>query len=251
MSPADREALERQYEEAAQAYLCRSSAEPLWETTAQATQRKITLESLDLVSARRPEVQVFNDLLIRYNVPRGSSREVVPDNTVIVCEKSIDALHELDLSVQPVGPLCVLDYPSGRIPPKDYDDNRERYERELKVPYYLLFYPDDQELTLFRHNRRKYLTVRPNAEGRVAIPELELEAALLDGWVRYWFRGELLPLSPDLQRRVDELVAELNEERRRHAWTRGELDQERRARLAAEEELARLRARLGEWEGGG
>jgi hypothetical protein len=85
----------------------------------------------------------------------------------------------------------------------------------------------------------------------VAIPELELEAALLDGWVRYWFRGELLPLSPDLQRRVDELVAELNEERRRHAWTRGELDQERRARLAAEEELARLRARLGEWEGGG
>jgi hypothetical protein len=94
----------------------------------------------------------------------------------------------------------------------------------------MVFYPDNQELTLYRHNGRKYVTVRPNAQGRYAIRELEMEVALLDGWVRFWFRGELLPLPADLLRLLEQTRRDLQE-------TRGRLQ-------AAEEEAARLRAEL-------
>jgi hypothetical protein len=53
------------------------------------------------------------------------------------------------------------------------------------VPYYLLFYPDNQELTLFQHTGRRYRTVEPNEHGRYPIPDLDIEVGLLDGWVRY------------------------------------------------------------------
>ena len=56
---------------------------------------------------------------------------------------------------------------------------------------------------LFRMKDDRYSAVPPNAAGRRAIPELELEVALLDGWVRYWFRGELLPLPGDLLRQLN------------------------------------------------
>jgi hypothetical protein len=98
------------------------------------------------------------------------------------------------------------------------------------VPYYLLFYPEAQELSLFRHTGEKFVTVTPNEHGRLAIPELELEAAIHDGWVRYWFRGELLPLPGDLKRALDE--------------ARRERDEARRQLQAAEDENARLRAEL-------
>jgi hypothetical protein len=117
----------------------------------------------------------------------------------------------------------VLEYVSKYSERKDYEENHKRYERELKVPYYLVFYPDNEELTVFRLTGRKYATVKPNAAGRLPIPELDLEVGLLDGWVRFWFRSELLPLPGDLLK---------------------ERDAERTARLAAEAELARLREEL-------
>ncbi len=115
---------------------------------------------------------------------------------------------------------------------KNYDDNFNKYERQLKVPYYLLSQPDVRELSLFRHNGRRYVSVKPNEQERLALPELELEVALLDEWVRFWFRGELLPLPADLQRDLDE--------------ARRQLDAAQQARLAAEQESARLRAEVEE-----
>jgi hypothetical protein len=197
------------YAEAAQEYLRSLPLEHFMEATTQVTQRKITLESLDLV---RPE--------------------------------PIDAEGSFDTHFQPAGPFCVLEYVSTSNRRKDYDDNMRKYERELKVPYYLLFYPEAQELTLYHHNKRKYLTVKPDKQGRLAIPELELEAALLESWVRFWYQDELLPLPADLLR-------DLEETRRHLAATQSQLDavqsqlaQERQGRRAAEEELARLRAQL-------
>ena len=59
------------------------------------------------------------------------------------------------------------------------------------MPYYLLFYPATQELTLFKFNKRKgkYASVHPDEAGYCAIPELELTVKLLDGWVRFWWKG--------------------------------------------------------------
>ena len=218
--------LEIRYYEAAQEYLRNLPLEHFMEATTQGRQRAITLASLALVHADRPDVQVFNELLVQYPL-RGQKRpgQVVPDNMIVVHPEPIQAEGSFDVPLQPAHPFLVLEYVSKSNKRKDYDDNMDKYERRLKVPYYLLFYPDTQDLTLYRHNGRRYVSVKPNEEDRLAIPELDLEVALLDGWVRYWYQGRLLPLPGELQR---------------------QRDVERRGRLAAEEEVAQLRAEVEE-----
>ena len=175
------------------------------EATAQATQRKITLESLDLVHARRPDIQVFNELLVQYRQGRGQKiRQVVPDNMVVVHDQPIKADGSFDVPLQPVGPFWVMEYVSKHNKRKDYEESLQKYERALKVPYYLIFYPDNQELTLFHLRGQKYVSVTANVAGRHPIEPLEIEVALQDGWVRYWYQGKLLPLPADLQEQLDE-----------------------------------------------
>jgi Uma2 family endonuclease len=228
-----RSLLRLDYADAAEAYLRSLPPEHFRETTSQATQREITLESFDLLHARRPEVQFFNELLVQY--PHGRAkriRQVVPDNMVVVHPEPIDAIDSYDLPFQPVGLFWVLEYVSKVIRRKDYEDSFLQYERELKVPYYLLFYPDVLEVTLFRHTGRRYAAVRPNDSGRLDIPQLTLEAALLEDWVRFWFKGELLPLPAELERDLQE--------------TRRQLRQAEKRARQAEEQAERLRARLRE-----
>src|SRR6516165_10249896 len=98
--------IEVTYTAAAQDYLRSLPPEHFMEATAQGTQRKITLESLDLVCARRPDVHVFNELLVQY--PRRGERrigQVVPDNMVVVCDKPIEADGSFDLPLQPAKPF--------------------------------------------------------------------------------------------------------------------------------------------------
>lgn len=54
---------------------------------------------------------------------------------------------------------------------KDYVDSFRKYERELKVPYYLIFNPDRLELDLHRLDGNRYQRVAANAQGRLSIPE--------------------------------------------------------------------------------
>jgi Uma2 family endonuclease len=216
--------IEINYHQAAQEYVRKLPLEHHMEATPQATQREITLESLALVRARRPEVQVFNELLVQYPLPRRKKPgQVVPDNMVVVWNRPIRAEGSYDVPLQPVGPLWVLEYVSKNTKRKDYDDSFNKYEQDLRVPYYLLFVPDSQEMTLYRHTGEKYAAVVPDDRGRCPLPELELEVGLHAGWVRYWFRGELLPLPADLLRQVDE---------------------ERTLRLAAEAKLAEALAEV-------
>lgn len=212
------------YEKAAREYLRRLPQEHFMEATPQATQREITLESLALVKAQRPEVQVFNELLVQYPLPRRKRPgQVVPDNMVVVHSEPIEVEGSYNLPLQPARPFCMLEYVSKTSERKDYTDSMNKYEHDLKVPYYLMFVPESQEMTLYHHNGEKYVSVKPNESGRCEMPELELEVGLHGGWMRYWFRGELLPLPAELQ---------------------AELQKEREARLAAEAEVARLRAEL-------
>jgi Uma2 family endonuclease len=244
MSTAEsREELEREYAKAAQDYFRRFSGEPFFmEATAQATQRKITLESLDLVHAHRPDVQVFNELLVQY--PREGRRklgQVVPDNMVVICDKPIDANGSYDITEQPSRPFWMLEYVSKHNKRKDYEENFDKYENELKVPYFLLFYPETRDLTLYHHTGEKYVAVPADEHDRHAIPELELELGLHEGWVRYWFRGELLPLPADLQRALEEERRRADRAERECSELRQQLDQERQARLTLEREVERLR----------
>jgi Uma2 family endonuclease len=223
--------LAREYERYAREYCASLPPVHFMESTAQGRQREITLESLALVRARRPEVQVFNELLVQY--PYGREKrphQVVPDNMVVLWKESLQAEGSFDLPLQPVGPFWVLEYVSRHSERKDYEDNFRKYERELQVPYYLLFHPEKQELTLYRHTGRKYAAVRANSQGRHEISQLDLEIALLNGWVRYWYQGELLPLPEELLRQRDE-------EQQGAARLQQDLE-------AAERELRLLRARL-------
>ena len=242
------------YERDAQLYLQSLPLEHFMESTAQSTQRKITLESFDVIQTIRPDIQCFSELLVQYPLPGRDPeqpRRVVPDNMVFVHPEPIEAEGSFMAPLQPVGPLLVLEYVSKSNERKDYEDNRRKYEQELKVPYYLLFQPDHETVTVFHLERRRYVPVRPNAAGRLPIPELELEAALLDGWVRFWFRGELVPLPGDLTRQLEakekELAAAVKTltaaERRATAAEEAKAAAEQRA-ARAEAELSRLKEQL-------
>jgi len=177
---------------------------------------------------------------------------------VVVYDQPIEAETSYDLPLQPVGPYWVLEYVSKNSKRKDYGQSMEKYEHELRVPYYLVFHPEAQDLRLFHHDGQRYQTVQPNAQGRVAIPELELELGLLERWVRFWFRGQLLPLPADLQREVNQLRAQLQQTEQRASQAEQRAEAERLERLAteqracqaeqranqAEQQLAQLQARL-------
>jgi Uma2 family endonuclease len=230
--------VEVSYVEAAQEYLRSLPPEHFMEAVPQATQRKITVESMDLVHAQRPDIQTFNELLVQIQVPgRRKPEQVVPDNMVVVCDQQIKADGSYDVPLQPVGPFWVLEYVSKSSRRKDYDENFDKYEQIFKVPYYLAFYPENQELTLYRLRRSRYATGRPNAQGRYAIPELELEVGLLEGWVRFWFRGELLALPADLQNELLETRRQLAEERR-------QLTEERQRNAELTQQLEKVRQEL-------
>jgi hypothetical protein len=256
------------YERFAQEYLYSLPPEHFMEATAQARQREITMASLAVIKLQRPVLQYFNELLIQYPV-RGQRRpgQVVPDNMIVISDQPVRATSSYNVPLEPAPPFMVMEYVSQGNQRKDYEDSFQKYERDLKVPYYLVFYPDGQELTLYRHNKRKYVTVRPNQHGRYAIPELDLEVALLDGWVRYWYQGELVPLPEELQRKLNEVKVQVEgqkrqieeqkrrieeEKRRAEEQTRKAEEQKRRADhlqeqlKAAERELARLRRQHGE-----
>jgi hypothetical protein len=228
-------------ERAAEAYLRSLPPEHFREAVPQATQRKVTLESLDLAHAHRSDIQTFNELVVQYRYGRDEQiRHVVPDNMVVVHDEPIQGVGSFALELQPARPFWVLDYLSKYSERKDYEDSFRKYERELKVPYYLRFSADERELTLFRHTGRKYRTVPANEAGRYPIPELELELGLRDGWVRFWFRGELLPSPADLQRELEEARRQLlrtqEPGRRAQEQARQAEEQARRAREEAQRE---------------
>jgi hypothetical protein len=177
-------------------------------------------------------------LVVQYPAKgRKKPKQVVPDNMVVVYDQPIKALGSFDLPLQPAKPFWMLEYVSRSTKRKDYDDNMERYERELKTPYYLLFQPDVVELTLYKLSRGRYVSVKPNAAGRYPLPDLEMEVALLDEWVRFWFRGELVPLPGELLRQVDAVRSLWQQEKHR-------ADEAEKRAQEAEQELVQLRALL-------
>ncbi len=239
--PAQEPRSPAEYEEAARAYMRGLPLEHFAESVGQGRQRMITLASLRLLHAHRSDVQVFNELLVQYPYGRrGQVRQVVPDNMVVVHPEPIRANLNYDLPFQPVAPFWVLNYVSPYTRRKDYDADFRRYEAELKIAYVLVCYPEQRKMVLYRHSGKKYVAVAANPAGRYAIPELDLEMGLLDGWARYWYRGDQLLLPHELKQEIDEL-----RERTRKAVERTRQAAER-IRKAEEREKERLLPRFRE-----
>jgi Uma2 family endonuclease len=231
------------YDRAANAYQRRLPLEHYMEAVSQSTQRKITLASLDLLPRRRLDVQVFNELLIQYFF-KGRLRRVVPDNMLRRSSEPLRADRSYNLELEGIGPFLVMEYVSPENYRKDYHESFHKYESELKVPYYLLFYPEEQDLQVHHLEADEYRRLPANAEGRYAIPELDLEVGLLDGWVRYWYQGELLPLPTEMEELLEGERRRADQERQRAEQEKQRADLEKQGREQAEAEVERLRALL-------
>lgn len=196
------------YDRAAQEYLASLPLEHFMEATPQATQREITLASLALLKRRRGDLQYFSELLVQYFF-HGNLRQVVPDNMLVrSTQPEVERTNfALELELDP--PFMALEYVSPNNPRKDYKDNLKRYERELKIPYYVLFYPEKQDLRVYRHDGERYLWLEPDASGRFSIPELDLQIGLLHRWVRFWHQKDLLELPAELAERLEGLTVRL------------------------------------------
>jgi pyruvate/2-oxoglutarate dehydrogenase complex dihydrolipoamide acyltransferase (E2) component len=204
------------YERAAEEYLASLPLEHFMEGRLQAKQREITLASLNLLKVWRVHLQVCNELLMQYFF-EGNLRQVVSDNMALESDQPIQGIGSFAVELEPTPPFLVLEYvsPGAANQRKDYEDCFRKYERELKVPYCLLFDPGRRDLRLYRHTGKRYELVPANAQGRHPIPEWELEVGLLEGWVRFWYQGRLLELPADLQRGIEELQRQVEQQRQR------------------------------------
>ena len=244
----------RDYNRAATEAFRSQTLEEIMESTTQSTQRGITVAAFDMIRAVRSDIHCFSELMILYPKTEGVGlSRVVPDNMVVVYPGQFGEKRSFNVPREPVRPLLVMEYVSKGNPRKDYVANRERYERHVRVPYYYLFEPDKGRHTLYHMptGKSRYAVAGPNPDGRVLVPELELEIGLIDGWARYWFRRALVPLSVEMAGRLraaedatwraEESVRRAEESARRAEDT---ARSERVAREAAEAENARLKAEL-------
>ncbi len=197
-------------------------------------------------------MQVFNELLIQYprNGNGGGLGQVVPDNMVTRSKKKLKTGSSYNIAFEGILPYWVLEYLSPSNKRKDYEDNFVKYERELKVPYYLLFDPETQDFHLFRHNGTAYEEVVPNEAARLPVRELEMEVGLLGGWVRFWDRGELIPLPDELQQEVESLRDELDaartlavQEKHRADRQKQRADQQKQRAETAEQHVDHVKQR--------
>ena len=198
------------YDQAADEYARSLTIENLREATPQATQRKITLESFDLLAVRRPGVQCYNELLVMEPyIGRSGEKEILrvcPDNMLVLSAQPIvDKGYYVIEHQQPI--FMVLEYVSPHGQRKDYDLNFRKYEAHIRPNYALIFDPAENDLRVFRHDGVSFVMLEKNANGRFEIPEIELEIALLDGWARFWHEQELLDLTGELGRKLRDTQA--------------------------------------------
>ncbi len=215
------------YDQAAAEYCRRLPLEHFMEAPPQATQRKVAWDSLEELCRRCGDLQVYNELLIQY-FRGGRLRRVVPDNMLCRSQQPLASDSSYNMELEKAVPLLVLEYVSPNNMRKDCNESFRKHERELKVPYCLIYSPEKQDLQLFHLEKRRYQRVPANARGRYEIADLEVEVAVLDGWVRFWHRGELLPLPNEMQE---------------------QLAQEKQRAERAEAELAKLREQLAQLQG--
>jgi Uma2 family endonuclease len=202
--------LQRTYAHAAQEYLRALTLENHMESPGQATQRKITLASFDQIAEFVPEFQHFNELLIQ-DLSYKPRLQVCPDNLLVFSKEKLEVENHFGIQLNKVRPFWALEYASKSNERKDYERNIDVYER-LQIPYYLIFSLEARELLLYRLTAAgKYGLVRPDAHDLHWLPELGVGVTVYQRWVRYWWRGRMLPLTGEIARQVQAQQAALTE----------------------------------------
>jgi len=142
-------------------------------------------------------------------------------------------------------PEVIVELLSPSTAQKDRTTKKDLYAQVFQTPEYFLQDPDQVTLEGFRLAGVAYQPIEPNAQGRLWSERLGLELGLWQGvyrkqtatWVRLFHPdGRMVPTAGE---RADVAEAKAEAESQR-------ADTERQRAEAAEAELARLRARLGE-----
>lgn len=196
---------------------CHAEVDPL-----QARQRQITAWSFAVVAGVRPDVQAFTAVLIQDGPPGGDDPgQIVPDNFVVHAAKPIVAHDHYDVPFQPARPFVVFEYPSTPLQRKRIGRRVGHYEYNLAVPYVVVFDPESERLELQHMIGGMLVPSSVNAAGRADIPELGIELGVLDGQMRFWFRGEVIPLPADVLPEREEQAAEIARLREELARAKG------------------------------
>lgn len=136
----------------------------------------------------------------------------------------------------------VLEIHDGGERKKDLERRREQLAR-VKVPEYFVFDRNRGALHGFELPDPDATTYRPILPqvGRYRSEVLGLELQLLEGRLRFTLSDSLLPETTELMQRLESAVSELEMKREEERRLR---EEEQRLREEAEQEIARLRARL-------
>jgi Uma2 family endonuclease len=242
-------------EQAARDYCATLPLKHFMESTPQQTQRKVTVASFELVHADRPDVWCYNELLIQYpqSERAGHFGRVIPDNLIVLHDRELNGTGSFTTTLEQARLFMALEYVSEGSKRKDYVDNMARYEQDVRMPYYLLFEPEKKLLTLYRRSAKlkRFVSVKPNAAERYPIPKLELEVGLYEDWMRFWFRGRMLPLPAELDEMLEHTAERLRAKERelsateqKLGQTEQKLGQTEQKLSTAEAEIARLKAEL-------
>jgi hypothetical protein len=215
-----------EYDQAAADYFGSLPLEHFMEPEAQAIQRGITLAGFTILKKSQPDVQLFSELLVQY-AHDGRLRRVVPDNMVVLSETDAPLRKSYNLELEPAPLWMVIEYVSSDKA-KDYEESFQEYERELLVPYCVLFDPERQDLQVYRHDGERYVRLEPDLEGRCSIEELDLKVGIRDRWLRYWCAGELLPLTEELADEVQQQAQQLEQQARQLNRQARQLNQQAR-----------------------
>jgi len=207
-APVSRAWTREDYERDAREYYLSLTLEDFMEATPQSTQREITLASLNGLKASLGDIGYFNELLVQSR-HLDELEKIVPDNMIVLGDPGLHKRKSYMVEFEQCPVYVVLEYVSDD-PDKDYEKNFQRYQSIFKIPYYLIFDPDQQSLLLYRLRDGRYMPVEPDAKGRIPIQRLELEIGLLDGWVRFWFRGELIPVTAELRDQMNKMREQMN-----------------------------------------
>lgn len=143
-----------------------------------------------------------------------------------------------------VAPPLVIDYVSGDgSEERDATPSRGKfwvYEKAVKAPYHLIWYPNEERIEAFELRGTKYRPMKADAAGRFHIPMLNATFGIWDGeflgypgpWLRAWdSRGKLLPSEEEAEA-VQWQRAEAEKQRAEAEKKRAESQQQRADALA-------------------
>ncbi|MDA1017068.1 MAG: hypothetical protein O3A00_21745 [Planctomycetota bacterium] len=239
-----------EYEAAALTYYESLPLEHFMEATDQSLQREIALSSFRVLRTRQSGVRLYNELLFQW-VEDGEIQRLVPDNSLFLTDEADDVSRtSFNFELETGRPLVDMEWISDSDLRKDRPGGATFAKNErIKVPYYLCFHRATQTFEVFEHNGTNYDLMPTEPNGRYRIPEIDLEIGLKERWVRFWHRGELLPLPDELAVQAAQKDELLGLQREQLAEQREAIATQQEQLTAKDDEIELLRAQLRELRG--